>query len=647
MDSSLVAMEFFEMDGLEETVKQVLELTEELTVDERAYLEAFRGRLQKSARLARRVRDGETHLDDMLYVNKLQRTTAAAASSGPPLSVPPPGSRRAPRFSRAQTRSAAEADSKALDRWLPRLQVLLVRGGAPVVEGAEDLEATVRIVCGRTRAGTLRLRVRAWEEFVRWLMADRARVWPAAPTDYVDYLRALVAAPAAKSVVTHFAATCHWLVPRSGSQVAKEVFGNELVKQAFAWAEVQLDDPRIATRKAPRLLVGLIISMEIMVVSEETAVTFRAAAWMRLLKIYGALRWDDFKRLTPQDLVMRETGLSGRLTRTKTTGIGKKVRELPLFIPAEASISGAPWLSTGFAIFQKIGKPKRDFMLPRPEESLDGFTTRMATDNDAATLSRLMFVELKVPKKMRDTEGNLVWTATEEPLMDPLLAAGWTNHSERATLTSLLAALGVDKARRDALGRWSPSGSDDYVRTYKCIVKDLLGRFCQAVASGRAFHLFDEEEAIAVVAKRLTDIIKVESVWVEPAIAMLTATERAITQDCAAQDPEPAPTEIASLPPLTDIEDDDAEEESGKYIIVYTRGRAEARLHLAAGCWRARRLSFRDFEILDVDTPSPDLYNRVCKDCWPLTPIQPDAPADTESAGSGSSSSGDSEAAEL
>ena len=134
--------------------------------------------------------------------------------------------------------------------------------------------------------------------------------------------------------------------------------------------------------------------------------------------------------------------------------------------------------------------------------------------------------------------------------MDPLLAAGWTNLSERATLTSLLAALGVDKARRDALGRWSPSGSDDYVRTYKCIVKDLLGRFCQAVASGRAFHLFDEEEAIAVVAKRLTDIIKVESVWVEPAIAMLTATERAITQDCAAQDPEPVPTEIASLPSI-------------------------------------------------------------------------------------------------
>jgi hypothetical protein len=41
----------------------------------------------------------------------------------------------------------------------------------------------------------------------------------------------------------------------------------------------------------------------------------------------------------------------------------------------------------------------------------------------------------------------------------------WTEHSERATLSSGLAALGVQKPERDLLGRWKPEGSDQYART--------------------------------------------------------------------------------------------------------------------------------------------------------------------------------------
>ena len=61
-------------------------------------------------------------------------------------------------------------------------------------------------------------------------------------------------------------------------------------------------------------------------------------AWARLLKVFGSLRWGDLLRLRPRDVASRATGLAGRLTQTKTSGAGKKVRDLPLFVPREAFV---------------------------------------------------------------------------------------------------------------------------------------------------------------------------------------------------------------------------------------------------------------------------------------------------------------------
>jgi len=85
------------------------------------------------------------------------------------------------------------------------------------------------------------------------------------------------------------------------------------------------------------------------------------------------------------------------------------------------------------------------------------------------------------------------------------LALCWSNHSERSTLPSALAAIGVSKEHRDLLGRWAPDGSDDYVRTYRAVARELVGRFVSTVKSGRSFVSFDEKDAIAEVGKKLTE----------------------------------------------------------------------------------------------------------------------------------------------
>ena len=92
-----------------------------------------------------------------------------------------------------------------------------------------------------------------------------------------------------------------------------------------------------------------------------------------LLKVYGTLRWDDLQRLRPDQLELRSYGLVGRLVRTKTLGVGRRVRELPLFVPVEADLSGTGWLKTGFDLLPSIGTSDRDFFLARPLPDYSGF----------------------------------------------------------------------------------------------------------------------------------------------------------------------------------------------------------------------------------------------------------------------------------
>ena len=282
-------------------------------------------------------------------------------------------------------------------------------------------------------------------------------------------------------------------------------------------------------------------------------------------------------------------------------------------------------------------------MFLRPRESLEGFTLRMASDSDVSMLCVTLMSDLRMPIKMEPQLGSAAyWSDSEEPLMQQVVANGWTNHSERATLSSMLAAIGIDKTRRAVLGRWSPSGSDDYVRTYKAIVKDLVNRFCRTVSSGRAYEAFDEEDAIADVKARLEMVVGEPGAGVGDAVWELERVAKEIAKACAAQVPEETPTEVASLSPRPDLEGDVDVEEGAKYIIVYTRDRSVARLHRMDGCWRARKMDFKQYDLVDVDPPPKETYTAVCKDCWLQAPTEPGG-ATTAASDDSESDSGSSE----
>ena len=124
------------------------------------------------------------------------------------------------------------------------------------------------------------------------------------------------------------------------------------------------------------------------------------------------------------------------------------MRELPLFIPKEACLAAPSWIEVGYRVWKEIFPFGRDYFLPRPLGEHD-FDVKLATAGDAAAMGIALTAYLKTPVRTDEADGAERWRLSGTSLLPGALAAGWTNHSERATLTSALAAIGVPKEQRN------------------------------------------------------------------------------------------------------------------------------------------------------------------------------------------------------
>jgi hypothetical protein len=75
------------------------------------------------------------------------------------------------------------------------------------------------------------------------------------------------------------------------------------------------------------------------------------------------------------------------------------------------------------------------------------------------------------------------------------------------------------------------------------------------------------------------------------------------------------------------------------YLVAVGKGNVR-RLHRGDGCWKAKSLAFREYEILEEDPPSQDRYAQYCRKCWPHdVPPVPEASEDGSVSSASSSSS--------
>ena len=189
-------------------------------------------------------------------------------------------------------------------------------------------------------------------------------------------------------------------------------------------------------------------------------------------------------------------------------------------------------------------------------------------------------------------------------------------------MPSILAAAGFGKSDRDMIGRWSPEGSDDYVRSYRAVVKKMVADVVFNIRQGIAYEKLDEQCSLddledAVVMKgaakaqaeiEMKDLVELSRDW----IASPNVVDKSVVKESG-----PAQVEAQQNNPGKVCSDlvSTVQGEEGEFVI--SRSRRGTCLHLSQGCWRARGRRFLAWEDVPPGVPRPEGWSSYCRDCWP------------------------------
>ena len=170
-------------------------------------------------------------------------------------------------------------------------------------------------------------------------------------------------------------------------------------------------------------------------------------------------------------------------------------------------------------------------------------------------------------------------------------------------MTCSLAALGVSKSVWDPLGRWAASGSDDYVRSYRALVRRLVGVFVMGARSGMAYRDLDEESAMDDLSIHLLQK-GVGKEDVDEKIVAMRRTAAGILGDLAGVKAAViylprAPKETDASTELAKGGEDDEDDTKGEKTLDYISHPRNKRNMTMLGCWRARGLKFLDYHVFE------------------------------------------------
>ena len=165
------------------------------------------------------------------------------------------------------------------------------------------------------------------------------------------------------------------------------------------------------------------------------------------------------------------------MLHTKTTGPTKRIKELPVALSIEASISGKDWIAAGLGLCETLGDEGRSYVLPNLSGDFQTGRPGPLSYQASAALSKRIYSELNIPV-WHDSKG---WMDGTQKLLPAEVIGAFTEHGPRSWMNAVLVELEIEKSRRDFLGRWSPTGSDDYSRSFKSIVKSLQEKAIQCI----------------------------------------------------------------------------------------------------------------------------------------------------------------------
>ena len=237
-------------------------------------------------------------------------------------------------------------------------------------------------------------------------------------------------------------------------------------------------------KRARPLPVAILISLELYIVGSSSRYR-RFWAFIKLLKSWGCLRYDDVQGILVGSFSVSASGFSFKIGRTKTTGPGRKHGVLKAFVSRECCLSGQDWQGEGLKLLAEPDFCRaRDYFLPVPKKGLGEAGRGMLGYSDAAALSRALLCELRLPVKLDDG----TWSEGDQLALPGDLPRGFSEHSERHFLPGASAAEGSTPAERNFLGRWQVdrSAAAEYVLTSRQVVAQVQKRTARWLRGGQA-----------------------------------------------------------------------------------------------------------------------------------------------------------------
>ena len=555
-------------------------------------------------------------------------------------------------------RDSAERTER--NRWIYQLKRLLQDGGCPSVrDETMGFELSRRYGKGR-RVNTLRKHVKTWQKVSEWTMATFRRAWPAEPSEFARYLECRANEPCGRTVPDSVYRTLIFMENAGEIPPEEQLNKSPAVRNVLEEVNMQLSENSggVFTKRAWHLPVKVIAEFETVVMDEKAKEYVRCYAWFRLVKTWTGMRFSDTCGLLEETMELQSFGLTAVLAKTKTTGPGKKVQKLRIWVNVMCWIRHRHWLEVGFDLWKKLGREAglqgRDFALPCPTRDLSGFTRRMAKYGLASKCSQALFNDLNC-----EYDGAVV----------PLLPVGagllWTEHSERATIRTWADAVGIRPEVKKQMGRWMPSSDQAYERTWRANVlraQEKIASFIRNRMGGK--DVFDEAAVFSAMASKLEEMglppgaaeVQIDKLMVfgkgpVPKRVRLTPNGAVFESDDEGEavagfgDDGVYPSgplmgyESMSEDDAGDLAAGEAEVREapthGTYVLsIVCRGQTKT-LHRIGECHRVPGIHYSRFEVVGDNPPPASEFHRSCRLCFP------------RGTGAGEESSGEAEDGEV
>jgi hypothetical protein len=362
---------------------------------------------------------GAQAVDDAVANITKAAQSQAAGSTGPPSrpSVEVPKRGKLAKLPKGVALAGSTGNMEE-DKVVQLLYEELSLMGAPIITQIGETsnpERAKQALLGKYRASTAKRYLAYWQGFRKWIGASTGGL-PYRGEQLVDYLLAREEEGMGATVPLSVGKGVAWFEKLAGFEDDQMMSSSPLVDTVVKDLLRKLEDKAPPRRRAPRMLSAFVPALEALVMDKAKEERLRAGAWVKLLKIWASLRFDDMAHMRWDMVWVYDGKLSGLLKRTKTTGGGKRVKELPFHVAADAWVGEVSWLETGM---QLLGGPRgkaAELVIPA------GLSQGEACEGMVMTYQEAVAWSAEVLQELRDEKG------------DPLIPHGWerywTEHSE-------------------------------------------------------------------------------------------------------------------------------------------------------------------------------------------------------------------------